>query len=402
MKIRILHTNDIHSRFENFARIVSKIDELKNDNTLILDAGDFNDFMRLEVQGTGGRAGCSLLNIAGYDAIAVGNNEGFQGIEILENMATSGKVQFLSCNLYKDDMSPIKGIRRSIIVEKGGIKFLVIGITPAFNEFFSLFNMYASNPIEEIHKEIEENRGKYDICVLLSHSGIKNDFAISENIEGIHIIIGGHSHSLMDNIEVVNGTLIHQSGKYGEYLGVLDVEIENGKIIGFNGENINTENIPQNDEIMKEISKQKCIALETLSKPLYKIDVDLWHDVVEENPITNLLADALMDVIPCDLSIINSGVISGGIRKGTVSNKKLLEISPSPLNPTYMEIKGKYIKEALRLSLKADVCLQDGRGAGFRGKYLGRLHVSNAIIEHNGKDILKVKLKDGVLEDENT
>lgn len=400
MKIRILHTNDIHSRFENFARIVSKIDELKNDNTLILDAGDFNDFMRLEVQGTDGRAGCSLLNIAGYDAIAVGNNEGFQGIEVLENMATSGKVQFLSCNLYKDDMSPIKGIRRSIIIEKGGIKFLVIGITPEFNVFFSLFNMYASNPMEEIQKEIEENKGKYDICILLSHSGIKDDFAIAENIKGIHIIIGGHSHSLMDNVEVVNGTIIHQSGKYGEYLGVLDIEVEDGKVIGFDGKNINIENIPQNGEIMKEISKQKYIALEALSKPLYKIDIDLWHDVVEENPITNLLADALMDVIPCDLSIINSGVISSGIRKGTVSNKKLLEISPSPLNPTYIEIKGKYIKEALRLSLKADVCLQDGKGAGFRGKYLGRLHICNAIIEHNGKDILKVKLKDGVLEDE--
>lgn len=64
-----------------------------------------------------------------------------------------------------------------------------------------------------------------------------------------------------------------------------------------------------------------------------------------------------MDVIPCDIRIINSGIISGGIRKGAVSNKKLLETSPSPLNPTYMEIKDKYIKKALRLSLQAEVYL---------------------------------------------
>lgn len=100
MKIRILHTNDVHSRFENFSKISSKIKELKNENTLILDVGDFNDFMRLELQGTGGIAGCSLLNLAGYDAIAVGNNESFSGVNILENMTTSGLIAFLSCNLW--------------------------------------------------------------------------------------------------------------------------------------------------------------------------------------------------------------------------------------------------------------------------------------------------------------
>lgn len=97
MKIRILHTNDVHSRFENFSKISSKIRELKNENTLILDAGDF---MRLELQGTGGIAGCSLLNLAGYDAIAVGNNESFSGVDILEKMTTSGLTPFLSCDLW--------------------------------------------------------------------------------------------------------------------------------------------------------------------------------------------------------------------------------------------------------------------------------------------------------------
>lgn len=400
MNIRILHTNDIHSRFEVFSKIVSKIRELKNHNTLILDAGDFNDFMRIEVQGTSGKAGCSLLNMAGYDAIAVGNNEGFAGVEILETMTSTELIPFLSCNLYKDDMTYIKNLKRSIIIERGGFKFLIIGTTPPYNEFFSLSNMYASNPIEAIKMEIENNKGKYDICIVLSHSGINEDLLFAEKLDGIDVIIGGHSHTLMESPKMVNGTIIHQSGKYAEHLGVLDIEIKGGRIVDFSGENIEIENIIEDSDITKEILNQKDIAIETLSKPLYKIDRDIWHDVVEENPMTNFLADALKDIIPCDLSIINSGVINGGIRKGDVSNKKLLEIGPSPLNPTYMEIKGKYIKEALSLSLQAEVCLQDGKGPGFRGKYLGKLHVSGAIIEHNGKDILSVKLKDGNLEDQ--
>ncbi|WP_315118146.1 bifunctional UDP-sugar hydrolase/5'-nucleotidase [uncultured Clostridium sp.] len=400
MKIRILHTNDIHSRFENFAKIVSKIRELKDENTLILDAGDFNDFMRMELQGTRGKAGCSLLSVAEYDAIAVGNNEGFAGLEALETMTSAKIIPFLSCNLYKDNMNKIKGLKRSIIIKRGGVKFLIIGITPPYNEFFSLLNMYASDPTEEINNELKENKGKYDICILLSHSGLENDLLLAKKVKGIDIIIGGHSHTLMENAKVINGTIIHQSGNYGEYLGLLDIEINDGKIMSFSEENLEVEDITPDSEIIKELSKQKEIAVEVLSQPLYKLERHIWHDVVEENPMTNLIADALRDVIPCNLSIINSGIVSGGIRKGDVSNKKLLEIGPSPLNPTYMEIKGKYIREALELSLKAEVCLQDGKGAGFRGRYLGRLHVSNATIEHDGKNILRVKLENGELEEE--
>lgn len=400
MNIRILHTNDIHSRFENFASIVSKIKELRNDNTLVLDAGDFNDFMRLELQGTSGIAGCSLLRTAGYDAIAVGNNEGFAGLEALETMSSSGIIPFLSCNLYRSDMSLIKGLKRSIIINRGGLKFLIVGTTPQLNEFFTLNNMYASNAIDEIKRELELNMGKYDICILLSHSGMMLDQEFAEVFKEIDIIIGGHSHILMDKAQEVSGTIIHQSGNYGEHLGVLDVEIEDAKIIGFNGENIKVEGLTKAKEIITELSVQKEIAISVLSQPLYEIDRDLWHDVVEENPMTNLLADALADVIHCDLSLINSGILNGGIRRGHISNKKLLEISPSPLNPTYIEIKGKHIKEALRLSLQSEICMQDGKGPGHRGKYLGRLHISKAVIEHNGKDILAVRLKNGILEDE--
>ncbi len=400
MKIRILHTNDIHSRFENFSKIVSKIKELRNENTIILDGGDFNDFMRLELQGTKGEAGCKLLDLANYDGIVVGNNEGFQGEEILEVMAKTNLVPFLSTNLYKNNTNEIEGLKRSIILERGGLRFLIIGATPPLNEFFSLHNMYASNPIEEIRREIKNNNGKYDICILLSHLGIKEDRVIAETIEDIHIIIGGHSHTLMKKVELINNTLIHQSGNYGNYLGILDIDIENKAIKDFQGENIDITNIIEDEEIINQLKIEKDIALQNLSEPLYEVDVDIWHDVIEENPITNLLADGLRDAISCDLSIINSGIVNGGVRKGEVSDKKLLEISPSPLNPTYMEISGKDIKEALRISLQSEICLQDGRGPGFRGRYLGRLHVSGAIIEHDGRDILRVALETGELEDE--
>lgn len=399
MLLRILHTNDLHSRFENFAKVVTKIKELRTENTLVLDAGDFNDFSRIELQGTDGKAGCSLLKLGGYDAVAVGNNEGFSGIETIETMTSTRLVTFLSSNLYRKGLEGIGGLKRSIIIEREGLRILIIGTTPPFNEFFILDNMYATDPLEEINKEIEVNKGKFDICILLNHQGIKEDMNIAGKVKGANIIIGGHSHTLMEDASIVNGVIIHQSGSYGEYLGVLDVEIEDNAIKEYKAQNIKLDDVKQDEKIMDELLKQKEIAIDNLSVPLYKVDRDIWHDVMEENPITNLLADGLKDVISCDIGIINSGVINGGIKKGYVSKKKLLEICPSPLNPTYMEIKGSDIKDALTQSLQTDICLQDGRGSGFRGRYLGRLHISGATIEHDGKNILRVMLENGELED---
>lgn len=60
------------------------------------------------------------------------------------------------------------------------------------------------------------------------------------------------------------------------------------------------------------------------------------------------------------------------------------------LNPTSFKIQGKYLWEALQNSLDTDYFYTDGRGPGFRGKYTGRLNVSNAVIEHNGRKISNI------------
>jgi 2',3'-cyclic-nucleotide 2'-phosphodiesterase (5'-nucleotidase family) len=411
MKLTILHTNDIHSRFENFSKISTKIRELRDECTLVLDAGDFNDFMSLELQGTNGRAGGELLDIAGYDAIAIGNNEGFEGVETTESLACSGKVPFLSCNLYKINkenynsdaliLEELQEVKRSMIIEKGGIRILVIGSSPygSYNQFYNLLNMQSTDVAIEVRKEIISNKGKYDLCILLSHCGMREDTEIANHVEGIDIIINGHSHILMEEPVRINNTIVHMSGQYGEHLGVLEIEYDS-MIKSFTGKNINIKDEAMDRRILESLALSKEKAIKNLSVPLYNIDVDLWHDVMEESPICNLLADSLRDLLKCDIGIINGGVLNGGIRKGPISKKKLLEICPSPLNPTYMEMLGKDIREALEKSLAHDFCLQDGKGSGFRGRYLGKLHISGGYIEHNCKTIKRIVIGESELQDE--
>lgn len=399
MKFTILHTNDVHSRFENFARISTKIKKMRDDSTIVLDAGDFHDFMDLMLQGTNGQAGSKLLKEAGYDALAIGNNEMFEGLETMRYMTSSTDLPFVSCNLVRKDGSDIEGIRKSIIVEKSGVRFLVIGASPDFKMFLDLMDMGTLPYKEAIQKEIDDNKGKYDVCILLSHLGLREDEELLESVKGIDIVIDGHSHVLMDNPEVINGVTVHMSGCYGEYLGRVTFEYD-GHVHDVKAENIKVHDEEMDENILELMGTNRKEAIDNLSEPLYSIDRDLYHDIVEENPMTNFLADAVKDCMKTDLGIINSGVINGGIRKGVVTMKKLIEICPSPLNPTYMEVKGKNIKEALNMSLDHDLCYKDGRGGGFRGKYLGRLHVSGAVIEHDGKNVKHVLINGKEIEDE--
>ena len=398
MRLNILHTNDIHSNYENFSKIVSKINELKDENTIILDAGDFADFKRLELQGTDGLAAIELLEYAGYDAIAIGNNETFNGYDTLVNMATKSKVPFLSCNFNRLGNKEIVGVKKSIILHKNNLRILIIGTSPDLGPFNELLGFEIKDYIQAIKKEILVNKDKYDLCIVLSHSGMDNDRKIAE-INEVNIIIGGHFHILMDKSEIVSNTIIHTSGGFGEHLGFLRIEINGGKVELLEDKNIKIEDCYPNEKIIDILKENKERAIVNLSKNLYNIDVDLWHDVVEENPITNLLADALVDVLKTDIGLINSGVINGGIRSGGVSRKKLLEICNSPLNPTYFEVQGKDLKEALQNSLDSEFCFMDGKGPGFRGKYLGRLHVSNVLIEHDGRKIINIIINGANLQD---
>ena len=400
MILKILHTNDLHSNFGNFSKIASKIKKLRDENTLVLDAGDFADFKSIELQGTDGLAALELLETAKYDAITVGNNETFNGVDILVNMATNSKVPFLSCNLNKLDGSKIEGVKKSIIISKAGKRFLILGASPDIRPFNELNGFSIVDYREALREELEKNKGQYDYCILLSHFGMTVDEKVAKEFQEIDIIIGGHSHILMKEPNVVLGTIIHTSGSYGEYLGYLEIEIEANGVKLTRGQNIKTEiddaNLLDIEEVLKH-NKIKAVA--RLSKPLYKIEQNLWHDVMEENPISNLLADALRDFFKADLGLINSGVLNGGIKKGNISKKKLLDICPSPLNPTCFEIQGIDLKEALQKSLDSEVCLSCGIGPGFRGKYLGCLHISNATILHDGKNILKILIGSNDLED---
>lgn len=399
MRLKIIHTNDVHSNFENFKKVVTLINQHKDENTIVLDGGDFADFKSIELQGTKGMAAIELLEAGSYDAITIGNNEMFNGIDTLENMASNSPIPFISNNLYKKDRSHISGVKSSVILERNGLRILLTGSSPDMGVFNEGLGIYLTDYTNAIKEEITNNEGNYDICILLSHVGTFADELLAKEVKEIDIIVSAHDHKLFEQAQVINKTFINSAGNYGEHIGIMEIEIEGGKVHLLHSQTISTKDIQESEQIDSILRLNKERAVKVLSEPLYSLEHSLWHDVVEENPISNLIADGLKDMLGTEIGLINSGICNAGIFH-EMTEKKLIEICPSPLNPTSFEIQGKYLKEALEQSLDTQICLADGRGPGFRGRFVGRLHASGLQIEHDGKQIHSIYVNDEILEED--
>ncbi|MCA0990518.1 bifunctional metallophosphatase/5'-nucleotidase [Pseudalkalibacillus hwajinpoensis] len=399
MKLSVIHTNDIHSHFNNFAKATSLIRDYADEHTLVLDGGDFADFKSIELQGTRGVGAVKMLESTGYDAITIGNNELFNGNDTLEHMAVQSTVPFISCNLLKTNGETFKGVYPSTILIKNELRILITGASPDLQEFNDLMGFQILEYVEAIRTEINKQHGNYDVCIVLNHVGTQADIELAEAIDEIDLILSAHDHVLYEEAKIVNNTILNSAGMYGEHIGIIEVDVSNEGVELLASSTISTAKAVEDVEIQNilQVSREEAIA--HLSKPLYTVSKPLWHDVLEENPMTNLIADGLKDRFDCDLGLINSGIANGGLI-GYVSNKKLIEICPSPLNPTYFEIQGKDLYAALESSLNSSVCMADGKGPGFRGKYVGRLHVSGAKIQHNQNQIKMITINDEAFDPE--
>ncbi len=417
-KITIFHTNDLHSRFEQYAKIAAVIKEEKGPNDLYLDGGDMCDLSSPIVLGTKGTGAMAIAKAAGVDAVAIGNNEIDLEYEGLEESTKAG-VPMISCNLSDNNKNPIGEIKKSIIFEKAGCRILVIGVSPylnmklqpnGYNEFSMMSNIMTSDPIEAIKKELQRQKGTYDYCILLSHSGVTVEEFLMEQIPEIDLCIGGHSHTLcMEN-------KYSQAGMFGSHLGKIVLEVEDGKVkkvdtylyamtkegIEYNERRPGTKIEPQTCEIQKdkevlqEIQNQEDKANKILDAPLFQTRPLEW-DVEKESTMTNFIADALYKEYPCDFAFINAGIVSGGI-EGKVSKKRLLELSPSKLNPTKFPVKGENLLKIVEHSLDPQFVRRDGKGPGVRGNVLGTLGFShNVSIEKNP---LKVMINGRAVEKE--
>jgi len=397
VKFKVLYINDLHSRYEEFAKIASIIHELKDENTIFLDAGDNVDFAGIETIGTNGKISSEMLNELGCVARVLGHCEGFSAKEVIESICKSSNFPVVTCNIYDIKGKKLKGLEDYTIFTLGYLRILIIGVTIAYNEFYNLVNLQVKDPIAEIKRVISGvNRNNYDLLLILSHIGFNLDQELAKTIENIDIIIGGHSHTAIDNKHSENGVIICQANHHGKCIGelIVNYDLKQKEIQSFQNRLVPVGNYLPDHKIKQLILRNYNIAQKRLSRPLYLVESLLKHSFTEESELGNLLADGLKDFLNAELAIINSGVLNHSLEQPVVTRLVLHEICPSPLNPTLVELKGVDLIHTLEQSLLPEYQMKDGTGRGFRGTWLGNVQVSNNVrifYDPDGEPLSKIK-----------
>lgn len=225
--LTIYHTNDVHNR----NGIFDLLSEVKrNGNTLLLDAGDAiagssTLFFLREVA-------LEKMNKANYDAITMGNRELNYIRWVLKIRAKQAKFPILTANL-KDLTGRSDGFYKSYIIrELGNIKVGIFGLTPVQYDdnslWLSLLKFRFLDPFMVSRKMAEELKNEVDLLILLSHLGAKDDTKIAETTRGIDLIIGGHSHTILQEPLHINDTYIFQAGCHGALIGKIDLTVAPG------------------------------------------------------------------------------------------------------------------------------------------------------------------------------
>ena len=393
-ELNILHINDLHSRIEainkydstcsaeensknecfgGIARVKTAIDtrrgELKDANVLVLDAGD-------QFQGSMFKSGpvADFMNGIGFDAMAIGNHEFDDGPEELLKFIDASDFPIISGNTIAAEGSPVAGkFEPYIVKEMGGQKVAVVSVLATDTDETSSpgDKIRFEDEIEYLKKAVADLQGQgINKIVLLSHVGYVRDKEIAAAVDGIDVIVGGHSHTLLSSTdEKAEGpypTLVKNPAgtdvpivtayAYSKYLGDLKVVFDDSGVVK------SAEGAPKLLDSSVVADAGFAAKVEELGKPLEELKqkvVGASEDVivgdrnvcrVEECSMGNLVADAQLDRVKdqgITISIANSGGLRASIDAGDVTMGEVLTVLPFQNTIATFQLKGSDLRAAL-------------------------------------------------------
>ncbi|ADC49068.1 putative nuclease/nucleotidase/phosphoesterase [Alkalihalophilus pseudofirmus OF4] len=385
-RITIYHTNDIHSGFDTWAKLVAYIKQHKDPNSLYVDLGDHADRSHPITEATSGAGNVSLLNEAGVEYATIGNNEGITfSHDELDALYTNAQFQVLISNLFTAEGKRPRWTKPYAIHQtKNGVKIALIGATAPFKQFYHQLDWKITPPIEAIKQCVEEVRDKVDVVIVLSHLGLFRDEELAEVVEGIDVILGAHTHHVLEKGKRRYGTLIAQAGKHGAYLGkvTIDVDLKTKTVAADEAELIDPASLVEEDDATLALLDQLNQDSETaLAKHIANLPRVLPVSWQEESEASQILCDALTEWCKEEIGMMNAGVLLETFTEGPVTMQDVHRSCPHPINPCVVELTGAALRSTIIRSFSTEMRTLALKGFGFRGKVLGRMIFTGIEVE---------------------
>lgn len=410
--LTILHTNDMHAAFVphealwvrgeskplvgGFKELSFAVDSIRKRNSpvLLLDAGDVmtgNPITELAYGGAQGGALFEMMNRIGYDAWCPGNHDFDISQANLVLLTAMAKFPTLSANLVNEKNQYPVGNRPRMVFEKNGLTIGVIGVMS--QELYGLVNqnnlvgIRVLSPVETTQKWVNQLRGKTQVLIALTHEGFDEDSVLAAKTRGLDVIIGGHSHTRLKKPRVVNGVLIVQTGSNCENLGVLNLTIDSGRIVSYDGSLLplwyraDRPSTPLSefvDSVQHEIDRDYSEVLATL-----KLD---WVRGQGESSIGNFITDAQREAAGAEVGFMNTHGIRTNVPAGPLTKRRLFEVLPFRNVLTTFQLSGAQLRDAMRHSLARGTGILTS-GISCRWKKSAGRDIEILSLEVNGKPV---------------
>tara|TARA_B110000091_G_scaffold44862_1_gene49056 strand:- start:542 stop:2188 length:1647 start_codon:yes stop_codon:yes gene_type:complete len=395
--LTILHTNDNHGRFWHnrsgeygMAARATLIQSIRDEvagtggHTLLLSGGDINtgvpesDLQDAEPDFKG-------MNYMAYDAMALGNHEFDNPLSVLRQQHDWARFPFLSANIINQDTGmPL--FKSHEIFDLDGLKVAVVGFTTQDTvrignpEF--LQGLEIQSPIAVATKIVPAIAANSDLVVAVTHMGhyrfgenggnAPGDVALAKAVDGLDVIVGGHSQTATFSPDVQNDTLIVQAKEWGKYVGRLDLQLRNGEISVINYQlipvNLKKKVLIDGEKVSVYID-QEIVADETLKAMLEPYQNQGQEQLMQvighadavfvgareqvrtnETNLGNLIALAQMERVQADLGIMNSGGIRDDMPAGDITYKDVLTVQPFSNTVAYVDLTGAELMPYLQVA----------------------------------------------------
>ncbi len=379
-KLVLLHSNDMHGDFlaehvddklvggvSLLSGYVSRTRQ-EEPNTIYCIAGDMfrGSVIDQEFQGL---STIEIMNMISPDVVTLGNHETDYGVAHLLFLEKCAKFPIVNANLYIST-NHAHLFRPYKILEVDGMKILFIGILTeevmAQTKNDGMVGTFVS--VEDAAKEVERicnahNAIDIDFTVLLTHIGFEEDKRLAAAIDpacGVDVIIGGHSHTFIDEPAEVNGILIVQAGTGTDQIGRFDimVDVDDNCVDSWKWQAIpiNAATCPRDRDLEKLLNVYKGKTDEKYGRVITRFKRRLEHEVrTRETELGGIFADALKESLGVDVFLLGSGSIRSDWMGPIVMLGDLAEAFPYDDAAYLLKVTGAQLKAMLRYMMRDEV-----------------------------------------------
>ena len=247
--ITILYTNDLHMRLDRFNSLTAAISAEREAGipVLLFDAGDtWQDHRQPITNVWGYHEAVAWMNAVSYSAMALGNHDTYWGYKRLSQLIDHANFPVLCANWVPVDGATTNH-EASMILQVADASILVAGlITSEFLPVPAYPQLRYRDPVDALREQLEFHAGAFDFVFVVAHISIDNARVISQQVPEIDLFISGHSHQRTEEPIREGTTLIVQSGRFGQALGRLRLEVNpgTGRIVALSNDLIPTEKTP--------------------------------------------------------------------------------------------------------------------------------------------------------------